>query len=89
MTKQKTMLVWYFVEHRSPTEIRELVRQVIFLESKEFLVGNVVNADVFRVHSFRNVSPLVVRLQTKLFANDLQVVTLTDHNDVIRCFICW
>ena len=27
--------------------------------------------------------------QTKLFANDLQAVTLTDNNDVISCFICW
>ena len=73
-----------------PIKIRELVRQVIFFESKGFHVGNVVSADFFRVDGFRNVSVTTcfARPQTKLFANDLQVVTLTDHNnDVINCFI--
>ena len=75
----------------SPIKIRELVRQVIFFESNGFYVGNVVTADFFRVHGFRNVSVTTcsARSQTKLFANDLKVVTLTDDNDVISCFICW
>ena len=85
------MLVWCFVELWSPIKIRELVRQVIFFESKGFHVENVVIADFFRVHGFRNVSVTTcsARAQSKLLANDLQVVTLTDHNDVINCFICW
>ena len=84
-----TMLVWCFVELWSPIQTRELVRQVIFFEPKGFDVGNVVSDDFFRVHGFKNVSVTncSVQLQTKLFANDLQVVTLTDHNDVISCFI--
>ena len=44
-----------------------------------------VTADLFRVHGFRNVSVTTcsAQSQSKLFANDLQVVTLTDHNDLI------
>ena len=50
-----------------------------------------VSAEFFRVHGFRNVSVTTCSAwsQTKLFANDLQVITLTNHNDVISCFICW
>ena len=85
------MLVWCFVELWSPIKTRELVRQVILFESKGFHVGNVVSADLFRVHGFRNVIVTTCSAwpQTKLFENYLQVVTLTDHNDVISCFICW
>ena len=85
------MLVRCFVEFWSPIKTGELVRQVIFFESKGFHAGNVVSADFFRVHAFRNVSVTTcsAQPQTKLFANDLQVVMLTDHNDVISCFICW
>ena len=85
------MLVWCFVELWSPIKTRELVRQVIFFESKGFHVGNAVSADFFRVHGFRNVSVTTCSAwpQTKLFVNDLQIVTLTDQNDVISCFICW
>ena len=81
------MLVWCFVEPWSPIKTRELVRQVNFFESKGFHAGNVVFADFFRVLSFRNVSVTTCSAwpQTKLFANDLQVLTLTDHNDVISC----
>ena len=46
------MLVWCFVELWSPIKTRELVRQVIFFESKGFHVGNVVSADFFRVYGF-------------------------------------
>ena len=39
---------------------KELVRQIIFFESKGFHVANVVSADFFRVHGLRNVSLLVM-----------------------------
>ena len=85
------MPVWCFVEFWGPIEIRELVRQVIFFESKGFHEGNVITTDFLRVHGFRNVrvTTCSARPHTKLFLNDLQVVTPTDHNDVISCFICW
>ena len=85
------MLVWCFVELWSPIKTRELVRQVIFLESKGFHVGNVVSADFFRVQGFRNVSVTSCSAwpQNKFFANDLYVITLTDHNVLISCFIYW
>ena len=65
-----------------PIKTRELVRQVIFFESKGFHLGNMVSADFFRVHCFRSASVTTCSAcpQTKLFANDLQVITLTDHN---------
>ena len=55
------------------------------LESKGFHIGNVVSADFFGVHGFRNVSVTTcsARPQAKLFAIGFQVVTLTDHNDVM------
>ena len=56
----KGFVVWCFVELWSPIKTREIVRQVIFFESKGFHVGNVVTADFFRFHGFRNVSLLVV-----------------------------
>ena len=85
------MLVWCFVELWSPIKTRELVRQVIFFASKAFHVENVASTDFFRVFDFRNVNVATCSAwpQTKLFANDLQVIMLTDHNDVISCFICW
>ena len=62
------MPVWRFVELWSPIKTRELVRQVIFFESKGFHVGNVVSADFFRVLGFRNVNVIIcsARTQTKL-----------------------
>ena len=47
---------------------------------------NVVSADFFRVHGLRNASVTTCGAwsHTKPLANDLQVVTLTEHNDVIR-----
>ena len=61
-----------FLELWSPIKTRDLVRQVIFFESKEFLVGTVGSVSVTTYSAWP---------QTKLFANDLQVVALTDHND--------
>ena len=86
------MLVWCFVELWNPIKLGNLSDRLSpFLNPKGFHVGNVVSADFFRVHGFRNVSVTIcsARPKTKLFANDLQIVTLTDHNDVISCFICW
>ena len=83
------MLVWCFVKLWSPIKTRKLARQVILFESKKFHVGNVVSADFFRVYGFRNVSVTTCSAwsQTKFFENDLQLKTLTDHSDVISCFV--
>ena len=85
------MFVWFFVELWSPIKTRELVRQVIFFESKGFHVGDVISADFFRVHGFRNISVATCSAHppTKLFADDLKAVMLSDHNDEISGFICW
>ena len=55
-----TMVVMVFCGALCPIELRELVRQVIFFESKRFHVGNGVTADFFRVHSFRTFSVTIV-----------------------------
>ena len=80
-----------FVVQSKSNKTRELVRQVILFEPKGFHVGNLVSVDFFRVHGFRNISVTTCSTwpQAKLFANDLQVITLADHSDVISCFICW
>ena len=66
----------------------ELVRQVIFFESKAFHVRYAVSHDFVKVPDFSNVSVTTLNAwpETKLFADNLQVVMLTDHNDDIHWY---
>ena len=71
---------------RSSIKAWELVRQVIFFESKAFHVRYAVCDNFIKVPDFSNVSVTTFSAwpETKLFADNLQVVMRTDHNDDIR-----
>ena len=61
------------------------------LESKTFHIRYAVSDDFIKVYDFSNesVTSRSAWPETKLFADNIQVVMFTDQNDNICCFICW
>ena len=70
----KQSLLGDFEALESNKKAWEIVRQIIFFESKGFHIRNVVSDNFIRVHGFRNVAftTCSVQRETKLFTDNLE-----------------